>query len=118
MATNLSKVIKKAALQAVEAQNPADLRFGTVTNIEPLEVTVTNQFVLPAKLLDVPEHLTDYTIQMGIGSMNGSEDRQLITIYAGLRLNDRVALLRAKGGQKYLILGRLFGRGRIIDPME
>lgn len=115
---SLIQTIKKIAIDAVNAENPTDLKFGTVTKTEPLEVTVTNTFILPAQLLEVPEHLTNYTVQTGTGTIDGGEDRSLITIYAGLRINDRVAMVRAKGGQKYLIVGRLGGRGTIVEPME
>lgn len=107
--SNLSTVIKKAALQAYDAGNPTDLRFGTVTNVDPLEITVTQKFVLPEEVLVVPEHLTNHTVDIGVIGTNGEETHRQMNVYEGLVLNDRVCMIRGQGGQTYYVLGRLYG---------
>lgn len=137
MATGLVDIMKRAALEASDNAKLADLRFGTVISESPLKVEITNQFVLPESVLIVPEHLTDHEIEISIytdykwltkdtengGSLsNDVEDhkhdieinpvseptkKKNIKLWNGLRVGDKVALLRKHGGQSYFILDRL-----------
>lgn len=115
MSSNLIQVIKQAAKDAIDAENPADLRFGTVTSVAPLQITVTPSFILPEPLLVVPEHLKNHMVDIGKMGPNGSMRPYQVMVYSGLAINDRVAMLRAKGGQHYFILGRISGGGSTIQ---
>lgn len=129
MSTGLIDIMKRASLDAMEANQPADLRFGTVVSVTPLKVQVTNQFSIPQSLLIVPEHLTDYEIELSFENASAKQPVTLSTpdgtmffsgnttfdypikhkikIYGALKVNDRVALLRKQGGQSYFILDRI-----------
>lgn len=129
---DLIRLIKRAALEAVENGQPTDIRQGIVTNNNPLTVQITPQLILPASVLIVPKHLTDYTVKVSFnwtteeaGSHNhtcpegttssvsnhshtiSSGGDKEITIHNALQINDKVALLRQKGGQFYYILDRI-----------
>lgn len=106
MASGLAEVIKKAALQANEAANYTDLRYGTVTNTSPLEVTITPDFILPEQMLVIPGHLSDYTVNMVPVGMLGAEGAIAYVVFNALQVGDRVALIREHGGRKYFILDR------------
>lgn len=130
MATGLIDIIKRASLEAEDSRQPCDLRFGTVVSVSPLKVQITNQFTLPAGLLIVPEHLTDYKVSVTLdwetsrdgshthtcdgvtSSSNGSHTHKLngkktMTVHNALKKGDSVALLRKTGGQSYYILDRI-----------
>ena len=111
MSTGLVKAIKIAAMDAVENAQMTDLRYGVVTDIDPLTVRVSSQFILPKEMLVVPQHLTDYTVPVAMSDIGGSDETnselKYLTVYNSLNLGDRVALLRKKGGQSYFILDRL-----------
>ena len=62
MASGLIDIMKRAAIDANEASQPTDLRFGTVKTVNPLSVEITNQMLIPQSLLILPSHLTDYTV--------------------------------------------------------
>ena len=62
MASGLIDIMKRAAIDANEASQPTDLRFGTVKTVKPLSIQITNQMVIPESLLILPNHLTDYTV--------------------------------------------------------
>ncbi len=80
-ATDLLRVIKQAALDAVKASNPVSVNHGKVTGVSPLKVQINQKITLSeAQLLQCKE----------IGTI---ED------------GDEVILLREQGGQKYIILG-------------
>lgn len=102
MSTGLIKLIKQSAIEAVENGQPCDWRTGIVTSINPLKVQITPQFILPESVLVVPKHLTKEEITLTFGN-----ETKTITIHKALAKNDKVALLRQKGGQSYLILDRI-----------
>ena len=128
MSSGLLDIMKRASLDAMEADQPTDLRYGKVVGVDPLKVEVTNLFTIPQSLLVVPEHLTDYEIKIttsGYGwvtdeKSGGSGDpafashnhginqvERTIKVHGKLKVGDKVALLRKKGGQSYFILDRL-----------
>ena len=102
MSTGLIKIVKQAAMDAVENGQPCDWRTGVVTSVSPLKVQITPQFILPQSVLVVPKHLTKEEISITFG-----DETKKITIHKALSKGDKVVLLRQKGGQSYLILDRI-----------
>lgn len=102
MSTGLIKLIKQAALEAVENGQPTDLRYGLVTSANPLKIQITPQFTLPKSVLVVPQHLTNYSVKITI-----DDENKTMVINNALKKGDKVALLRQKGGQSYFILDKV-----------
>lgn len=81
--TDLVQTIKKAAIEAVEAGEPTALFMGTVEETDPLRVRLNQRLTLSEERVifledqDPPEE------------------------------DDKLALLRFTGGQRYLVLGYL-----------
>ena len=98
MSTGLINIVKRAALDAVDNAKMCDVRYGEVVSVSPLKVQITNQFTIPSSLLTVPQHLTDYAVEIESKSM---------VIHNALKIGDKVALLRSQGGQSYFILDRI-----------
>ena len=110
MATGLIDIMKRASMDAIENAKPCDLRYGTVISTNPLKVQVTNQFVLPAGVLIVPKHLSNYTIKVEITEENSGASEasaKQMKIYNALKTGDKVAMIRQSGGQYYYILDRI-----------
>lgn len=124
MSTGLIDIMKRASIDATENSQPCDLRFGTVISTSPLKIRVTNQLVLPESLLVVPQHLTDYNMDVTVsweteaesgGGLDEAfaahshriEGRKSVLIHGSLRDGDKVALIRKQGGQTYYILDRV-----------
>ena len=129
MSTGLLDIVKRSALDAIENSKPCDLRYGTVISAAPLKVRVTSQFIIPESMLVVPEHLTDYEIEVTIKpdyewktidkSGGGGDasfashnhdiyfERKKIKIHGALKVNDKVVMARKAGGQHFVILDRL-----------
>lgn len=124
MATGLIDVIKRAAIDAIDNGQMCDLRYGQVISVSPLRVKVTNQFILPARLLIVPQHLTNYSVSITVNwdtqnTSGGSDESafsshshaidgtKTMTINNALKVGDKVALMRKQGGQAYFILDRI-----------
>jgi len=86
--------IKQAAIEAVAASNPVTILFGEIMQTYPLEVNVDQRFTLTADFLI----LTEATKELRVGET---------IIRRGLRVGDIVILVRAQGGQQYLVLDRV-----------
>lgn len=91
-------IIKKAGVNAVGAANPVTIVYATVTSLNPLEVNVDQRFSLTEDFLVVPELLTNYSVTIG-------ETEYMIR--EGLKLGDKVLLLRVQGGQQYVVLDKV-----------
>lgn len=103
MSSELLRIIKQAAVDAVQSAKPVELLFGTVVGLSPLSVKISPTMILPAQHLLLTKSVMDY--QTDVVAPNGS--RQQWTICSGLHAGDSVILLRMQGAQKYLIIGKV-----------
>lgn len=76
------QLVKKAAVEAIEARKPCDVMFAKVESTEPVSVRLENTLLLPEKLL---VFVDDASRKLSVGC--------------------RVILLRKSGGQQYVVLG-------------
>ena len=128
MATGLIDIMKRAATEAVENGKPCDLRYGMVISESPLKIQITPQFILPESVLIVPQHLTDYEIEItttgygwitehksgGAGESAFSshnhdikQEKRKLKVHGELKSGDKVVLIRQHGGQYYFVADRL-----------
>lgn len=127
-AVELVKVIKRAALDAVNASKLVEACFGRVTNASPLQILVDQKFTLSSAQLVLSRHVTDYkTVITGgniqdyyyVGTPPNASTLSVdpphkhamgkieITVHNGLVVGDEVILLRQQGGQKYIVVDRI-----------
>lgn len=81
---NLAQLIKKAAIEAVQVSKPCDMIFGKIVSTNPLKVSIDQKLTL--------------------------SDEFVFTTYAYSQImneNDNVVMMRAQGGQKYLIIDKV-----------
>ena len=64
MSSSLGEVIKKMAVGANDANAPTSVLFGTVTSVEPLEITVEQKLKLTEEFLVLTKNVTDYTVNV------------------------------------------------------
>ena len=120
MATGLLDIIKCAAVDGINASKPVELRYGNVVSVNPLKIQVANDFTIPESMLIVPQHLTEYSVEInGKWTISTSSDdgipshdhelldADMITIDGSLQVGDRVAMLRQQGGHSYYILDKI-----------
>ena len=123
------KIIKKAALDAVNASKPAEICFGKVTSASPLKILVDQKLTLGEGQLVLCREVTNYVTTVSIppeygwatqNRSGGSGDpsfashnhdivisKKKITVHNGLVVGDEVILLRQQGGQKYIVVDRI-----------
>lgn len=83
----LIRIMKRAAIEAVEEAKPTAVIFGSVSSVEPLKIRIKPKLILDWDFFLVPEHLKDMKMSQG----------------------DRLLLLRVQGGQSYVVLGKVGG---------
>ena len=64
MSSSLGEVIKKMAVGANNANAPTSVLFGTVTSVEPLEITVEQKLKLTEEFLVLTKNVKDYTVNV------------------------------------------------------
>lgn len=82
---DLLKLIKKAAVEAVEASKPMSICFGKVASTSPIKVIADQKINLTKAQLVLTETVTKEPLQK----------------------DDEVILLRQQGGQKYIMIDRI-----------
>lgn len=127
MSTDLINIIKKAAVEAVNASNPAAILFGKVIKTSPLEINVEQKMILTQEFLVLTKNVSNYetNVKIDINTSNTNlsinienenidlthkhdiKETTRVTINNALKVNDNVILMRAQGGQKYIVLDKL-----------
>ena len=129
---NPVEVVKRAAVEAVEAQKPVHLLFGQVISASPLKIQVDQKKTLGPAQLILTNNVRDFTVEMtvdhkteitshghqvndtytGGGSAvsvdhdHAYKGRKSFRVHLGLKQGEKVILVRCDGGQKFLVLDR------------
>ena len=101
-ANDLLNIVKKAALEAVNASQPSDFLFGKVTSAKPLKILVEQKMTLGSAQLVLTRNVMNFNTKVTMDGLT-----KTITIHNALQIGDEVILLKKKGGQKYLVLDRV-----------
>ena len=121
---NLIELIKRAAIEAVRAEQPTDYCFGTVVSVSPLKINVEQKMELSERQLLLTRNVKDYWTEVttdweteakegGSGEASfashthGIKGRKGLVIHNGLSVGDKVVLLKKQGGQQYLVLDKV-----------
>lgn len=117
-------LIRRVALQAVEASAPVRLYYGTVQSVDPLQIEVDQKAVYSETFLALSSLVQDFDVDMTVeheteesegglydeafaAHSHAYEGRKTFRVHLGLQVGERVMLLRMHGGQKYLVLDRV-----------
>lgn len=121
----LVQVLKQIASEAVEGSKPAGITFGTVMNINPLEIRIEQRLTLPAGFFKLTKNVTDHYVDITVSHVTesragGSGDpafashdhdysgRKKFLVHNGLQVGEEVILLQVPGGQWYIVIDRVF----------
>ena len=128
----LVRLVKQAAVEAVRADAPMAVCYGTVLSPSPLKIQVDQKKILGTAQLILTDAVRDYNVEMstieGTGKSLGphyTEDesggsgypafaahkhryqgRKKWRVHNALKVGEKVILLRCDGGQKYIVLDR------------
>ncbi|KAE9633709.1 DUF2577 domain-containing protein [Defluviitalea raffinosedens] len=126
---DMVKLIKKAGMQAMEQGAPVNILLGTVTQVNPLVISVDQKFPITGEFLYLTDNVRDYKTKLSFDNPSvkhvvkdytmqdeegtnykiAFQDKAIndVTIYNGLKVGERVLLLRVQGGQKFVVLNRV-----------
>ena len=116
--TSLPEVLRGLVKQTMDAYNLADILFGVVVNTKPLTINVEQRFTITEEFLILTKNVKKYTTTATINwtteekSINANHNHSIngtksITINNELKQNDKVILVKASGGQKYVVLDKV-----------
>lgn len=121
----LVQVIKQIAVEASEASKPTGITYGEVVKINPLEINIEQKLTLPAEFFKLTKAVTDHYVDITVNHVTenragGSGDpayeshnhdyqgRKKFLVHNGLQVGETVILLQVQGGQRYIVLDRVF----------
>lgn len=114
---NIIQAVKQAAIEAVEQSSPMSIAYGIVTKINPLEINVEQRMNISGSMLlltsnvidrEVEVEVSDKTEEGGTGPhIHEYKGTKKHIHRKGLKVGEKVLLLRVNGGQKYIVLDRL-----------
>lgn len=132
-ADDLVKVLKQAAVDAVNATKPTDITFGKVISTSPLKIQVEQKLILSSAQLILARNVTDYEVDVTVGWNTGNYSHthtitdtymgggsastdthnhnvtgtKKMTIHNALSVGEMVIMMQMSGGQKYIVIDRI-----------
>lgn len=123
---NAVEVVKKAAVEAVEASKPVNILFGTVLSASPLKIQVDQKSIYTSKMLILTRNVTDFEVDMTVnhtteekGGGSGMaafephnhdySGRKTFKVHNALQAGEKVLLVRVQRGKKYVVIDRVKG---------
>ena len=121
---NPVEVVKRAAVEAVEAQKPVHLLFGQVISASPLKIQVDQKSIYTEKMLVLTRNVTDFEVDMTVSHITlnraaGSGDpafashnhdykgKKKFKVHNALIKGDWVLLGRIQGGKRFVVIDRI-----------
>lgn len=121
--SDIIRAIRKSVLDSLNTQKLTNIVYGTVESIAPLKIRVDQKLLLEQEQLKFTRAVMDYEVDMTVDHLTqeragGSGDaayashnheykgRKKFLIHNGLIVGDRVTMIRAHGGQQYLIIDK------------
>lgn len=130
---NAVELVKKAAVEAVEAGKPVSFLFGEVVSASPLKIQVDQKSIYTEKMLVLTRNVTDYEVDVTVSHQTvvishghpvtdtytggGTAEeinhnhpikgRKKYKVHNALVVGDKVLLGRIQGGKKFVVLDRI-----------
>ncbi len=114
------RAVKRAAIDAVNAQKPCNVFYGIVSKANPLEIVVEQKMTLTAAQLVLTRKVTKHEIEVECTPedwfteaeslhKHGIKGKKKITLHNELKAGEKVLLLRCAGGQSFVVIDRVGG---------
>ena len=101
-ADDLLKMIKKTAVEAVNASKPANMVFGKVISVSPLKIKIDQKLILTSAQLVVSQSVTKYRLSVTL-----DDESKTMTVDNALKKGEEVILMQVSGGQKYIVIDKI-----------
>lgn len=100
--TDIIRSIRKIVIDSIHAQKLTDVMYGTVISASPVKIQIEQKLILDENHLKLTRSVRDYETEISIN--NGP--KQQCKIFNGLKKGDIVTLIRAHGGQQYIVIDK------------
>lgn len=124
MLPNAVELVKKAAVEAVDATKPVHLLFGEVISVSPLKIQVDQKSIYTEKMLILTRNVTDFEVDMSVSHITlqrsgGAGDaayaahdhdykgKKKFKVHNALIKGDWVVLGRIQGGKRFVVIDRI-----------
>jgi len=127
---NPVEVVKKAAVDAVNAEKPVNLLFGQVISASPLKIQVDQKSIYTEKMLVLTRNVTDFEVDMTVSHWTEYETehqhpvttggtatpvshrhkykgKKKFKVHNALVTGDWVLLARIQKGKKFVVVDRI-----------
>ena len=101
-ADDFLKMVKKAAIEAVNASKPANIVFGKVISASPLKIKIDQKLILTSAQLVLSKSVTNYRLSV---TLDG--DSKTMTVNNALKTGEEVIMMQVSGGQKYIVIDKI-----------
>ena len=113
--SDLVRLVKQAAIDAVGQTKPVQLLFGKVVGVTPLQVQISQKLILSAQDLILTSAVQEHGVEMTVNHTTGSAEghshsykgKQEFLIHNDLAAGDVLILLQMQGGQKFLVIDKV-----------
>ena len=125
MSNRLLNAIREISVSSAEVMKPADIFFGVVESVSPLVIGIDQKLKLSGEALILTGAVSEHSLKASasdkyrdayVSGLAGAEGACRISMdfsdenvifKTNLSKGERVILLRALGGQKYIVLDRV-----------
>lgn len=114
---SMIQIIKQAAIEAVEQSSPMTIAYGTVTKATPLGINVEQRMDISGEMILLTSNVIDQEVEIEVNDkteeggtgphIHEYKGTKKHIHKKGLKVGEKVLLLRIQGGQKYIVLDRL-----------
>lgn len=123
--TDLVRLMKQAAMEAVKTSQPSNIVFGTVTSASPLKIQISSKITLEPEMLLLTRNVTEFetditTVNWFTENTSGGagyalfeshkhelKGKKHIIVHNQLKSGEKVVLIKEQGGQRYIVLDRV-----------
>lgn len=123
--TDLVRLMKQAAMEAVKTSQPSNIVFGTVTSASPLKIQISSKITLESEMLLLTRNVTEFetditTVNWFTENTSGGagyalfeshkhelKGKKHIIVHNQLKSGEKVVLIKEQGGQRYIVLDRV-----------
>lgn len=123
--TDLVRLMKQAAMEAVKTSQPSNIVFGTVTSASPLKIQISSKITLEKEMLMLTRNVTEFetditTVNWFTENTSGGagyalfeshkhelKGKKHIIVHNQLKSGEKVVLIKEQGGQRYIVLDRV-----------
>ena len=106
---NPVEVVKRAAVEAVEAGKPVNILFGTVLSASPLKIQVDQKSIYTSKMLILTRNVTDFEVDMTVNHKHAYVGKKTFKVHNALKAGEKVLLIRVQQGKKFVVIDRVKG---------